>query len=64
MSKPLCPYCRAEWTDEMIKVEDTYASGGCATCGYGQEITGKVIIKCDKCGKVIYIKEFKDMPNG
>jgi len=64
MSKPLCPYCKAEWTDDMIAVEELSASEGCETCGYGQEITGKVVITCSECKKVIYVKEFSDYPNG
>ena len=58
--RPLCPFCSAPWTDDMVKVEDTYASRGCDTCGYGAEITGTVTIKCSSCNRVIYQKEFSD----
>lgn len=50
--KPLCPYCNAEWTDEMIEVEGQ-SIGGCDSCAsfdYG------IVIKCEQCKKVIYEK--------
>ncbi|RTL04627.1 hypothetical protein EKK58_09970 [Candidatus Dependentiae bacterium] len=62
LKKPLCPYCRKELSDANIV--DLYASQGCDTCGYGQEITGKIEIHCDNCEKLIYVKEFTDRPNG
>jgi hypothetical protein len=65
MDKPLCPFCREPWSDKNIQVEDLYASGGgCESCGYGEEVSGVVIIKCHKCEKIMYKKEFKDKPNG
>lgn len=54
--RPLCPYCNAEWTDEMMKIEAEEGSSGCETCGPGAtEIV--VDITCHKCGKLIYRKE-------
>jgi len=64
MKKPLCPYCREPWSEENIKVEDTYASEGCDTCGYGSKVSGTVIIKCHKCKKVMYKKEFSGNSDG
>jgi hypothetical protein len=56
--KPLCPFCREPWSDENVRIEDLDASAGCETCGYGEEISGRVVIKCHKCNKIMYVKEF------
>jgi hypothetical protein len=56
--KIICIWCNAPWTFNM-QVEDIYTTGGCDSCGFGSETTGKIEITCDNCGKVVYIKEFK-----
>ncbi len=43
----------------MIKVE-SYASGGCPTCGHGERVWGTVDIHCSNCEKLIYRKEFSN----
>ena len=55
--RPLCPFCSAPWTDDMIKVEAEAASG-CDTCGFGGGTHGEVRINCASCTRLIYIKEF------
>ncbi len=57
IKRPLCPYCRAEWTDEMITFEDVSMSEGCDTCGYGSGAEFTLDIHCHKCKKLIYRKE-------
>lgn len=52
--KPLCPYCNAEWTNEMIRVEVEEASG-CDSCGQTSRV--EIEIKCHKCERVIYRKQ-------
>lgn len=52
-----CIFCNSILSD--IVVEDIFKTDGCPTCGYGSEVSGTIIIKCDKCNKVIYKKEFK-----
>lgn len=64
MTKPICPFCREEWSEENVLLEDVLASEGCGTCGYGAEVTGSVVIRCHKCKKVMYRKDFKERPNG
>jgi DNA-directed RNA polymerase subunit RPC12/RpoP len=54
---PICVWCSKPWTDEMVEIE-TEVSNSCPTCGYGQEVTGKMTITCDNCNKIVYIKEF------
>jgi hypothetical protein len=56
--RPLCPFCSAPWTDDMIKVEDVSCSQGCDTCGYGGSASGTVKIHCEACEKLIYQKDF------
>jgi hypothetical protein len=56
--RPICPFCREPWSDENIGVEDVDCSSGCDTCGYGASASGKIVIRCHKCEKVMYIKEF------
>jgi len=55
---PECVFCGAPWTDEMMQIEDIEASEGCDTCGYGQGISGTVVITCSTCERVVYKKEF------
>jgi hypothetical protein len=54
---PLCVFCNAPWTDDMIAVE-AYAGGGCDTCGYGGEPHGTVTITCSSCTRLVYQKDF------
>lgn len=56
--RPLCPFCNAPWTDDMIAVE-ARSSGGCETCGYGATTSGTITINCDSCGRLIYQKDFE-----
>jgi hypothetical protein len=54
----VCPFCNAKWTGEMVK--ELYKSAeGCESCGFGEEYTYTIEIKCEACGKVIYRKEGK-----
>lgn len=55
--RPLCPFCSAPWTDDMIDVEAS-ASEGCDTCGWGGGAYGEVRIVCASCDRLIYVKEF------
>jgi hypothetical protein len=61
--KPLCPFCREPWSDENVRIEEFHASQGCPTCG---DVSGggKIIIRCHKCQKIMYVKEFdiNDLP--
>jgi hypothetical protein len=57
VQRPLCVFCGAPWSDDMIDVEAS-VSGGCSTCGYGSETYGTIRINCHACGKLIYQKDF------
>ena len=56
--RPLCVFCSAPWTDDMIAVEAS-TSGGCDTCGWGATTSGTISINCHACGKLIYQKDFR-----
>lgn len=52
-----CVFCNSIVSN--VTAEEIYHTEGCETCGYGSETTGEIIVTCDKCGRVIYKKEFK-----
>lgn len=54
---PLCVFCNAPWTDDMMEIE-AHASMGCPTCG-DCEIDGTVKITCSSCKRLVYQKDFK-----
>lgn len=55
--KPLCVFCSAPWTDEMVKV------GAVAGLEYYAGEVGidrievKIDVTCSTCGKLVYRKE-------
>jgi len=55
--KPKCVFCSAEWSDDNVSLEDTYASAGCDTCGHGSSVSGTITISCHVCKKVMYQKD-------
>ena len=55
---PLCVFCNAPWTDDMIEVEAS-ASAGCETCGSGSEPYGTITINCSSCKRLVYRKDFQ-----
>jgi hypothetical protein len=59
VQRPLCVFCSAPWTDDMIEVEAS-SSGGCDSCGYGATTSGTITINCHSCGKLIYQKDFSN----
>jgi hypothetical protein len=52
--RPLCPFCSAVWTDEMVKVE---VDASQCWPSVGVETSSVVDITCHSCGKLIYRKE-------
>lgn len=60
-ARPLCVFCNAPWTDDMITVYDIDASrdAGSYDMGpYNQQAT--VDITCSSCKRLIYRKEFRE----
>ncbi len=58
---PLCVFCSAPWTDEMVKV---LAEAGTET-GYYDEVylrtvTVNIDVTCSTCGRLVYRKECVD----
>jgi hypothetical protein len=58
-ARPLCVFCNAPWTDDMIKVlaaseiEWGYYEGET----YGVEVRANIDITCEGCKRLIYRKE-------
>ena len=57
--KPLCVFCSAPWTDDMVKIsaQAEIEWGYYPDDGSIQEIEVKVDIVCSSCGKLVYRKE-------
>jgi hypothetical protein len=57
-ARPLCPFCNAPWTDEMItvlnqtEVEIGYYGDAC-----GVDTSTQIDITCEACERLIYRKE-------
>lgn len=56
---PLCVFCNAPWTDDMLKVfaqaeiEDGYYEGEY----YLRDVDVSIDVKCSSCGRLVYKKE-------
>ena len=59
-ARPICVFCNAPWTDEMIRVFDVDAQHGDGSYDFGpQDMEATVEIKCKSCERLIYKKEFR-----
>lgn len=57
-ARPLCVFCSAPWTDEMILIEDIDAQHGEGSYGFGPENQRATLdITCSTCKRLIYRKE-------
>ena len=60
-ARPICVYCNAPWTDEMITVYDIDVKQGCGSYDFGPyDQRATVDITCSTCGRLIYRKEFRE----
>ena len=58
-ARPLCVFCNAPWSDEMINVYDIDACHGEGSYDFGPEnARATVDISCSECKRLIYRKEF------
>lgn len=53
ISKILCPFCSAPWTDDMVKI--WHETSGCQSGGYDTE--AYLDITCGNCKRLVYRKE-------
>lgn len=59
--RPICPFCSAPWTDEMIRVFDIDAVHGYGSYDFGPENARATIdITCLSCDRMIYRKEYRE----
>jgi hypothetical protein len=58
--KIICPFCSEE-LPLKVQVHLDSTSEGCETCGHGAKAYGIVEIKCPRCNKVIYKKEWTEI---
>lgn len=59
-ARPVCVFCNAPWTDDMIRVFDVDACHGEGSYDFGPENERATIdITCGSCKRLIYRKEHK-----
>jgi hypothetical protein len=56
ITKILCVFCNAPWSEDNIKAYDLDAADECASGRFGPE-TCTIEIKCHSCGRLMYRKE-------
>ncbi|MBV6487607.1 MAG: hypothetical protein GHHEDOFH_01554 [Pseudorhodoplanes sp.] len=62
-ARPICAFCNAPWTDEMIRVYDVDARHGEGSYDFGPECQRATVdIECKSCGRLIYRKEYRADP--
>ena len=54
---PLCIWCGAPWSDENVKIENAFMSGGCDNCGYGAFSSATMSLCCHQCGREMCRRE-------
>jgi hypothetical protein len=59
-ARPICVFCNAPWTDDMITVLDIDASHGEGSYDFGPENQQATVnITCSNCKRLIYRKKFR-----
>lgn len=51
---PLCPFCNAEWTNEMV---DIYVTASAGYESMGPDASGSIKITCGGCKRLVYQKD-------
>ncbi len=60
ISKILCPFCSAPWSEDNIKLFDLDAGDHCTSGRFYAECC-TIKITCHKCEKLMYEKEGKEI---
>ncbi len=59
-ARPICVFCNAPWTDDMIRVFDVDACHGEGSYYFGPENERATVdITCSSCNRLIYRKEYE-----
>lgn len=57
-SRPICGFCNAPWTEDMIKVmSEAELEYGYYNDAYVDAVTTNIDITCENCKRLIYRKE-------
>ena len=60
-ARPICVFCNAPWTDDMIAVYDIDARHGSGSYDFGPENQRATVdITCSSCDRLIYRKEHRE----
>lgn len=64
-ARPICVFCNAPWTDDMIRIYDVDASHGEGSYDFGPEDRrASLDITCSSCNRLIYRREFLEYGYG
>ena len=64
-ARPICVFCSAPWSDEMIRVYEVDAQHGDGSYDFGaNNCSATIDISCATCGRLIYRKEFNGDGDG
>lgn len=63
---PLCVFCKAPWTDDMLTVyaEADMDWGYYPGDGHVDHIDAKIDVVCSSCNRLVYRKEVRNISNG
>lgn len=63
-ARPICVFCNAPWTDDMVRCYDIDAVHGEGSYDFGPEDQRATVdIVCSSCDRLIYRKEYRAEPS-
>jgi hypothetical protein len=63
---PLCVFCNAPWTDDMVKIfaQASMYHGYYEGDIWVEGIAASLDVTCGSCGRLVYRKELSELPLG